>query len=185
MSKVISFFKRRHSTADSFEEMIAPHIDALYRQAYQYSRNEDEAEDLLQELLVETYQRQDTLRAAPVRRAWLSRSLYHRFVDRYRKTKASPQFDDIDTPALQLPALESSQETQYLHDQLRQELDMLSAEQRMVISLHDIEGYTLKELSETLGMPLGTLKSHLHRGRKTLQKRFDVHPFDEPARYTE
>lgn len=185
MSKVISFFKRRHSTADSFEEMIAPHIDALYRQAYQYSRNEDEAEDLLQELLVETYQRQEQLRAAPVQRAWLSRSLYHRFVDRYRKTKALPQFDDIDTPALQFPALGGSPETQCWQYQVRQELEMLSAEQRMVISLHDIEGYTLKEISESLDMPLGTLKSHLHRGRKVLQKRLDVHPFDEPARYTE
>lgn len=183
MSKVISLFKRRHAARDDFETLVAPHISALYRQAWQYSRNEDEAEDLLQELLVDSYQRQEALRAAPVPGAWLSRCLYHRFVDRYRKTKALPRFEDIDV-LTSSPVLGQhlSPEDQCWHEQLRRGLDALSAEQRMAITLHDIEGYTLNELSTTMDMPIGTLKSHLHRGRKVLQKRFASQPFVQRVR---
>ena len=99
MSKVISFFKRRHKAQDSFETLIAPHLDTLYQQAYKYTGSEHEAEDLLQDVLVEVYQKCETLRVAPVRRAWLTRCMYCGFIDRYRKKKALPIFEDIDSEA--------------------------------------------------------------------------------------
>lgn len=183
MSKVISFFKRRRSKQDSFESLIAPHITVLYRQAYKYLGDEHEAEDLIQELLVDAYQRQQKLREAAVPIAWLMRCLYHRFVDRYRKQKIHAGTDSLsDNEDESLLSHNNSPEKHYLHGQILHGLSLLTPEQRMVVSLHDIEGYTLPELAETMDIPLGTLKSHLHRGRKVMKKRFQVQPFDSVER---
>lgn len=183
MSKVISFFKRRHSVQDSFESLVSPHVNVLYKQAYKYLGSDHEAEDLVQEVLVEVYQKQDVLRESPSPAAWLSRCLYHRFIDRYRKKKSQPGTDDIDADHIDVESHLDTPEESYRYRQILKSLDQLSANQRMVITLHDIEGYSLVELSEMMEIPVGTLKSHLHRGRKLLQKEYALQPFDDVARY--
>ena len=67
-------------------------------------------------------------------------------------------------------------ESDYFAQQLIKGLELLSIEQRVAINLHDLLGYTLLELSEIMEMPVGTLKSHLHRGRKQLQKHLELKP---------
>jgi RNA polymerase sigma-70 factor (ECF subfamily) len=107
------------------------------------------------------------------------RCLYNRFVDNYRKNKSTPHFDNIhDEQTANKLANHDSPENSYWHKQVLDSLSMLSKEQRMVICLHDIEGRTLKELSDIMKIPLGTLKSHLFRGRRTLQEKFKLQPFD-------
>lgn len=184
MSKILSFFKRPSRSNSDFEALVAPYMAALHRQAFKYAGNESEAEDLLQEVLIEAYQRIDALQAAPMPLAWLTRCLYHRFVDTYRKQKARPALEDID--ALHLrdePQAAGSPEAHYWHSQVLKSLTLLSPEQRMVVSLHDMEGYTLVELANIVEMPLGTLKSHLHRARKILQQEFKLQPFQPATRY--
>lgn len=157
---------------------------ALHRQAFKYVTNEYEAEELLQEVLVEAYQNIDALRVAPVPLAWLTRCLYYRFVDAYRKHKSRPTTENIEAlPVNEMPEALGSPEAQYWHGQVLKGFSLLSPEQRMVVSLHDMEGYTLMELSQTMEIPLGTLKSHLHRARKILQKEFKSQPFSASARY--
>ena len=172
MSKILSYFRRQHVEC-SLTELLAPHITRLYRQAYKYGGTEHEAEELIQELLIECSEREQQLREAPVPAAWLSRVLYHRFVDRHRKLERHNHHLDVDEQQL---SSASSPEGDYLHQQLLSCLDTLSPEQRMVISLHDIEGYSLVEISDLMDIPVGTLKSHLHRGRKCIKNSMQLQP---------
>lgn len=182
MNQVISFFKRRNGN-NSFEELVAPYMDILFRQAYQYTGTEHDAEDLVQELLIELYQKQDKMLAVKSLKAWLMRCLYHRFIDSYRKKKSTPRFEDIhDTQTESKLANVDSPEKDYWHTQVIEGLDSLSNEQRMVICLHDLEGNTIAEISEIMNLPIGTLKSHLHRGRLSMKQKFDMQPFKERAR---
>ena len=172
MGNILSIFKRPHAEC-SLSELLAPHMTRLYRQAYKYGGSEHEAEELLQDLMLECSEREEQLREAPAPAAWLSRVLYHRFVDRYRKTARHGNHASIEDHHLISP---DSPEGDYLFQQLLRSLDDLSAEQRAVISLHDIEGYTLSEISEVMDMPIGTLKSHLHRGRKRIKNSIQLQP---------
>lgn len=180
MSKILSFFGRSQLDC-SLTELIQPHLTRLYRQAYKYCGSEHEAEDLLQELMIACSEREQQLREAPAPGAWLSRVLYHRFVDLHRKQKRHDAHLDIHEFQESLAGQESLEADQ-LHQQLLQTLKRLSPPQRMVISLHDIEGYTLAEISELMEIPIGTLKSHLHRGRKIIKNSMQLQPFDLAAR---
>lgn len=183
MSTVISFFKRQRKGADNFQELVAPHMELLYGQAYKYTGSTHAAEDLVQDLLVELYQKREKLKDVTSLKAWLMRCLYNRFVDGYRKKKSQPCFDELDHEHTAAPFhAKEAPDTNYFHQQLLAGLELLSADQRMVISLHDIEGYTLVELGNIMNIPVGTLKSHLHRGRKTLQQKLNLQPFNDAVR---
>ena len=183
MSKRVSIFKRRSGAKASYEALMAPYVNGLYKQAYRYTGNESDAEDLLQDLLLDMYQKQDKLRAAPVPKAWLHRCLYNRFIDDYRKQQRQPESDAINNENVLPLASVDSPEADVGYQQIIRCMQQLSPAQRMVVSLHDIEGYTLVELAQSMDMPLGTLKSHLHRARKVLKQQFDVQPFEGGARY--
>lgn len=156
---------------------MAPHINGLYKQAYRYTATEADAEDLLQDLLLDIYQKQDKLRAAPVAKAWLHRCLYNRFIDGYRKQQRQPERDVQASDSLAAIASNESPEADLGYQQIIQAMQLLSPAQRMVVSLHDIEGHSLVELSQSMDMPVGTLKSHLHRARKILKQEFKLQPF--------
>ena len=182
MNKVISFFKKQKED-NSFETLLAPHMDLLYRQSYQYTGSTHNAEDLLQDLLIDLFQKQNQLKAAKSPRAWLTRCLYHRFIDGYRKQKSTPEFDDINDELISSKLLSPEcPANAYWHKQVIAGLSLLSKDQRTTINLHDIEGFTLTEISEITEMPVGTLKSHLHRGRKMMQKHLNVQPYSNSHR---
>lgn len=185
MSKLVSIFKRRSGDQQSYEALLSPHISGLYKQAYRYTGSEHEAEDLLQDVLLEIYQKQAQLRAATAPAAWLHRCLYHRFIDSYRKRQRQLDTDADGDTLLATVASADNPEADLAYQQIIRAMQALTPAQRMVVSLHDIEAYTLTELSRTMAMPLGTLKSHLHRGRKVLQQQLSLQPFDNNQRYTQ
>jgi RNA polymerase sigma-70 factor (ECF subfamily) len=176
MKQILSFFHAK-GKEQSFEAIISPHMNALYKVAYQYTCNQHDAEDLLQDLLIDLFTKQDELANIDKLKPWLMRCLYNRFIDLYRKNKRQPQIEDID---------DKKNQPLYRHTDNHQELDQqqeifnamatLSNDQRAVITLHDINGYTLPELSQIMGMPLGTLKSNLHRARVALKKQIILQP---------
>lgn len=170
------------SAADEFEALIREHLPALYRQAFRWTGTVDRAEDLLQELLVRLYPELPVLRALDRIRPWAVRVMYRLFIDQLRRERRSPvSFVGVagataiseDEPA---EAADESQEPSRLADaMLTQErvvaaFGALSEEHRVVLSLHDIEGYSLQEVGETTGVPVGTVKSRLHRARAHLRR---------------
>lgn len=176
MNKIISLFSGRDG-ADTFEGKLAPHVKALYRQAWQYTGNAHDAEDLLQDLLLELYGKQAQMAASENLPAWLNRCLYHRFVDRHRRRLRTPHFEDfVEENHVGQYARPDDAETACLHGEVLRAMDELKPVQRAVVSLHDISGFTLPEIADITDVPLGTLKSHLHRARKRLKSMLELQP---------
>jgi RNA polymerase sigma factor (sigma-70 family) len=167
----------------------------LYRAAYRWTGAVDQAEDLVQELLTRLYPRLDELRALDQVKPWALRVMYRIFVDQLRRQRNSPvQFglesngeDDTDSS---VGHWAEDVEPEMLVDR---ELDQariiaawheLSEDHRVVLSMHDIEEYSLVEIATMTDTPVGTLKSRIHRARARLRDLLRREPSDEANRVT-
>lgn len=163
----------------AFERVLQPHRDALRRLALRLTGSPDDADDLMQELFTHLYPHAATVTSLERPRPWLMRVLYRLFVDRWRHRRADPVVADDDGleeyPANALDAPDAVFERQLTAARLQAGLDTLPAAQRDLLLLHDVEGYTLPEVAEALEVPLGTLKSRLHRARAGLRARLLTH----------
>ena len=167
------------NAAAEFEHLLREHDPALYRAAYRWTGAVDRAEDLVQELLVRLYPKLDELRGLDRIRPWALRVMYRIFVDQVRRERSSPvQFgsDPPDDNEEEAPELidQSAGPAELLEQELTQDRmlaawERLSEEHRVVLSMHDIEDYSLPELAQIMDVPLGTLKSRLHRARAKLK----------------
>ncbi|GMQ92399.1 MAG: sigma-70 family RNA polymerase sigma factor [Gammaproteobacteria bacterium] len=165
--------------AKEFEYLVRPHLELLYRLAYRWTKRTDLAEDLLQELLVKLYPRLGELRQLDKPRSWMAKVLYRIYVDNYRRELRSPILlnkpgntgDMYELAASTEPGPESAYEQNRIQAQLLQEFDQLTETHQVMLSLRDIEGYSLQEIAGILGQPLGTVKSQLHRARTALRER--------------
>lgn len=183
MARIFSLFKRAKGN-DAFETLLAPHMEGLYRLAYRFTGDRGDAEDLVQELLTHLYPRRAELTQIRDLKPWLSRALYHRFVDTWRRRAHDPlrgAGDDDVLAALADPHADLQRDP-LLQARLNAALAALNADQRALVALHDIEGYTLEELETLLETPLGTLKSRLHRARRVLRVSLGMEPFEAQIR---
>ena len=154
--------------------------------SFRLCQSTDDAEELVQLLLTRLFLKLDELEQVESLRPWLTRSLYNLYVDTYRKQQRmlsviSPEeltADVISYDKTPYENLELNQQQQFMLDALQ----LLNEDQRIVVTLHDAEGYTLIELSEILQAPLGTLKSRLHRARKLLRETTEMELFIEQPR---
>lgn len=154
-----------------FEALLRPHVSALYTTAYRYTGCREDAEDLVQDLLVKLYPRTGELERVEELRPWLTRSLYNAFIDRTRKSKRTPAGDGSDVAELKSPVDPHGDVLQAEQRQaLNASIAALSPEHRAVVVLHLVEGYPLVELERILSVQLGTLKSRLHRAKAHLRK---------------
>lgn len=180
---LISLFRRRRGAAGRFEELLRPHVEYLYRLAWRFTGNASDAEDLVQDLLLKLYPRTAELAAVETLRPWLVRVLYRHYVDSVRERARRPAIEATvgdEDPLEQVPSEaegpEAHAERMRLQGRLLDALRTLNPEQRAVVTMHDIEGYTLEELEKILEAPLGTLKSRLHRARAALRRELDMEP---------
>lgn len=169
------------SAQSAFETLVRPHLQPLFRLAYRLTRSREDAEDLIQELLLKLYPRRHELMEVERLRPWLTRVMYRIFIDNHRRYTRSPIHLAIDYGAdeqntdpidnIASPGGDPEQETEQsvLTRHLLKVIDRLSEDHRHVLSLHDIEGYTLEEMQVILDCPIGTLKSRLHRARARLR----------------
>ena len=169
-----------------FETLVRPHLDRLYRLAYRFTGSRGSAEDLVQELCVRLLAKSEELRAVDQPGSWLARSLHNLYVDQARRQGRSPievvdELPEVEDPG---PGPEELTDLQLTAERLVEALASLPAEQRAVIAWHDLEGYTLEELAESRELPLGTLKSRLHRARAALRAAL-MEPFSGPGRVKE
>jgi RNA polymerase sigma-70 factor, ECF subfamily len=168
---LIRFTRNAASQAAEFDQLLRPHVPSLYRTAYRYTGRREDAEDLVQDLLIKLYVRMPELTQVADLRPWLIRSLYHAFVDRYRKAGRSPELVDVEEQAL--VALDDPEQDMLTLEQRRAltaAIRQLNPEHRAVVMLHLVEGHSLVELSAILEVQVGTLKSRLHRAKAQLQE---------------
>jgi RNA polymerase sigma-70 factor (ECF subfamily) len=161
--------------ASKFEELVHPHISYLYRLAFRFCGNQADAEDLIQDLLIKLYPRRSELEKVEKLRPWMTTSLYRMFVDDYRKKARSPlELIDDETAFYETTVSDDFSPDMTLAedqriDQLQAAFNRLSEDHRILITLHDIEGYRLVEIESMLGTPVGTLKSRIHRARAKMR----------------
>lgn len=159
-----------------FEHLLKPHLNRLYQLAYRYLGDRDDAEDLVQDLLLKLYPRLEEMQQIEKLGPWLSRVLYRLFIDQYRRDIRSPiDFTDEEDSIYRIhashdPLPEDIVNNMSTHELLTTALDELKEEYRVLILLHDVEGYNLQEIEEMTGITIGTLKSRLSRSRKKLRK---------------
>lgn len=173
--------------ADRFDRVVRPHIPALYRFAWYLSGSGEDAEDLVQDVMIKLFPRLDELEALDNPVTWMKRVLYNRFVDLHRRRREveAPDMPDQDADALQISEAyggadrgpEESVGQQESDLRVRTALARLDAEERALVSLHIMEGHKLSDLTEVFELPEGTLKSRLHRARAKLKKALKVEPF--------
>ncbi len=174
MSGIFSFPGK--SDPQRFAQLVEPHLQHLYRLAFRFCGNRADAEDLVQDLVVKLYPRYGELAAVEMLRPWLARALYYLYIDQARRYRRSPleivEADDPQLLAVPDPAAtpEQAQERRQFLGRLQHHFDRLSDEHRTLLALHDMEGYNLPELAEIFDVPVGTLKSRLHRARSRLRE---------------
>jgi len=165
----------------AFEKEALPHMDALFRTALRMTKNQNDAEDLVQEAYVKAYRFWDKFEPGSNCRAWLFKIMTNIFINDYRsksRTPVSVNVDDIDDNFLygQLANLgpEDNPErrlfAKIFDDDIKKAIEELPDDFRLVVVLSFLEGFSYQEIADIADLQLGTVKSRLHRGRKLLQK---------------
>jgi len=159
------------------------HMPALYTAALRMTRNAADAEDLVQETFLKAYRSFDRFEEGTNLRAWLYRILTNTFINSYRAAKRRPEKADVeDVEDLYLyrrlddlnSDLGRSAEEEVLDnitdDEVKAAIESLPENFRIAVLLADVEGFSYKEIAEITDVPIGTVMSRIHRGRRALQK---------------
>jgi RNA polymerase sigma factor (sigma-70 family) len=164
----------RPRTAERFEAIVRPEFDALYRAAMRLTRCREDAEDLVQDVLLRAYPELDRLATLESPRGWLLRVQYRIFVDEFRRKARAPFAPtsvavNADLSASEQPGLEELTEAAQRRRQLARVWTELDRQQRALLALH-AEGYSLAELETFTGLSRNAISVRLHRARARLAK---------------
>ncbi|MCB1016517.1 MAG: sigma-70 family RNA polymerase sigma factor [Acidimicrobiales bacterium] len=168
-----------------FAEEAMPLMGSLYSGALRMTRNPADAEDLVQETYLKAYRAFGSFQEGTNLKAWLYRILTNTFINSYRAKKRRPDESDLDDVEdlylyRRLGGLEAAETGRSAEDELldhvtdtqvKEAIESLPEQFRVAVLLADVEGFSYKEIAEILDIPIGTVMSRLHRGRKGLQKR--------------
>ena len=166
---------------ERFEREVLPLLPNLYSAALRMTRNPADAEDLVQETYLRAYRGFSGFEEGTNLRAWMYRILTNTFINTYRKKQREPvtvQEDDLDEwylfDRLGESGVEPSAEAEVIRsmpdEDVQKALEALPEGFRLAVLLADVEGFSYKEIAEILGIPIGTVMSRLHRGRRALEK---------------
>ena len=160
-----------------FEREALVHLDALYGFALKLARARDDAEDLVSDTVLRALERWEQYRLGTNIRAWLFTILYHVFVSRRRRIDAREVPDGDGQSGLSVHDAvgdadpESRFYDSFFDDEILRAIDALPDEYRATVVLSDIQEMRYAEIAHLLGIPEGTVKSRLFRGRRLLQRR--------------
>ena len=162
----------------AWEELVRRHTRRVYNLCYRFTGNATESEDLTQEVFLRLYRTLDSYRPSHgVFSTWLTSVTRNLLVDHYRRTRRDRLTDSIDDATPQLEVKHSASRTPdrlamaaELSQQLQKALGQLSPELREAVILRDLQGLEYTEIREVLGVPEGTVKSRINRGRIELAR---------------
>jgi RNA polymerase sigma factor (sigma-70 family) len=168
-----------------FNSEFMPHINSMYNFAYRLTLDSDDAKDLLQDTYLKAYRFIDSFQKGTNAKAWLFRILKNSFINDYRKKSKEPSkvdyqdvesyynSEDVDrqiTPDLRVEALRDM-----IGDEISNALNSLDVDFRTVIILCDLEGFKYDEMAKILDIPIGTVRSRLHRARNLLKEKLSTY----------
>lgn len=169
-----------------FEAEFLPQIDALFTFAYHLTYNEDDANDLVQETYLKAYRFIDKYIEGTNAKAWLFKILKNAFINQYRRKSKLPtkvDYEEIisfhdeegDTNFSSYMDLREEMFQHMMGDEVTNAINALPVDFRVVILLCDIEGFTYEEISKIIDIPIGTVRSRLHRARNMLKEKLRVY----------
>ncbi len=164
---------------EDFEEEIIPHLDAMYNFALRLTSEREGAEDLVQDTIVKAFRFFSSYENGTNAKAWLFRILKNSYINNYRKKSKQPSQVDYDEIAsfyetiradrTDTSDLENRMYRDLIDDDISLALEQLPEDFRTVVLLCDIEDFTYEEIANMLDVPIGTIRSRLHRGRNLLK----------------
>lgn len=174
---------RRKSNRREFEQIALPHLDVMYGVAYRLTRNQGDAEDLVQDALLRAYRFWHTFEKDSNCKAWLLKILTNTFLNKYQKRKREREVLGqavqeqratdgvlVHEGSLAQRDPEGVLVDRMLSDDVARALTEVPPDFRIAVVLCDIEGLSYKEIAEVMECPVGTVMSRLYRGRRLLQK---------------
>jgi RNA polymerase sigma factor (sigma-70 family) len=180
--------KQQYSEAERqriFNNEFMPHINSMYNFAYRLTLDQDDSKDLLQDTYLKAYRFITSFQQGTNAKAWLFRILKNSFINDYRKKSKEPSkvdyqevetyynSEDVDrqiTPDLRVEALRDM-----IGDEISNALNSLDVDFRTVIILCDLEGFKYDEMAKILDIPIGTVRSRLHRARNLLKEKLSTY----------
>ena len=172
------------STKEQFTSDAMQYAPQLFSTALRMTRNRSDAEDLVQETYIKGWRSFHTFQEGTNLRAWLFRIMTNTYINKYNAKKrkgTEVELDDVEElflykrlGSIDQSQLSSSAEDQMLDlftdDEVKNALESLPEDFRIPVLLSDVDGFAYKEIAEMLEIPIGTVMSRLHRGRKAMQK---------------
>jgi len=169
---------------ERFEELAMGYMGPLYSAALRMTRNPSDAEDLVQETYLKAYRAFGTFQEGTNLKSWLYKILTNTFINTYRSRRRRPsetELDEVEDLYLyhRLGGLEAAAAGRSAEDlvlerftetDVKEAVESLPEQFRIAVLLADVEGFSYKEIAEILAVPIGTVMSRLHRGRRALQK---------------
>ena len=162
-----------------FERELLPHIDALTTFAYHLTYSEEDAKDLVQETFLKAYRAIESYMEGTNAKAWLFKILKNAYINQYRKKSRRPAqvdfeefigYQDKDESNIaEYQDLRAEIFENLLGDEVTVAINSLPIDFRTVILLCDVEGFTYEEISKIIDIPIGTVRSRLHRARNMLK----------------
>lgn len=165
-----------------FEQEFMPHLGALYNFAYKLTYDEDDANDLVQDTYMKAFRFINSFRQGTNEKAWLFRILKNSFINDYRKKTKQPtkvDYQEVEgyynsegteqsavTTDLRVDTVKNM-----IGDEIANALNSLDVDFKTVIILCDLEGFTYEEMSKILDIPIGTVRSRIHRARNLLKEK--------------
>jgi RNA polymerase sigma-70 factor (ECF subfamily) len=169
-----------------FDHEFMPHINSMYNFAFRLTMDEDDAKDLVQDTYLKAFRFINSFQQGTNAKAWLFRILKNSFINDYRKKSKEPakiDYQEVETfynseeaeadnitPDLRVEALQ-----EMIGDEVANALNALAVDFRTVIILCDIEGFTYEEMAKILDIPIGTVRSRLHRARNLLKEKLKTY----------
>ncbi len=166
-----------------FETEFLPHIDSMYNFAYRLTFDEDDAKDLVQDTYLKAYRFIQSFERGTNAKAWLFRILKNSFINDFRKKSKQPakvdyqevesyyNSEDIDKSITTDLRVDTVQDM--IGDEISNALNSLDVDFRTVIILCDLEGFKYDEMAKILDIPIGTVRSRLHRARNLLKEKLN------------
>jgi RNA polymerase sigma-70 factor (ECF subfamily) len=173
---------RSNQSRAEFEALLAPWLDGLYASALRLTRNDRDAEDLVQDAVMRAFRFFDRFEKGTNFRAWIFKILTNTFINSYRRQVKERSLTDeserqsVEARFFSADMTEQSQNPEeyllerVMSDDVLKAIDELPIDFRMTVILADIQEFSYKEIAEILDVPVGTVMSRLFRGRKQLQK---------------
>ncbi|MEO6166521.1 MAG: sigma-70 family RNA polymerase sigma factor [Chitinophagales bacterium] len=179
MAEQTNIIKR--SNNDLFEKEFLPHADALYNFAFHLTYKEEDANDLVQDTFLKAFRFIDSYERGTNAKAWLFKILKNGFINEYRRKTRQPNevdyedfltYQETDTAAsVGDMDLREDLFKGLIGDEVTKAVNELPVDFRTVILLSDVEGFTYEEIAKIIDIPIGTVRSRLHRARNLMKEK--------------